>query len=54
MQNGRLRDVLSELRHAGITHVVVPAGRELEGDLEKVHDDGMYQVYRLTGVTDAK
>lgn len=53
--NGDVREVLTELRQHHITHVVVPAGREMEcAGLQKIHDDKMYQVYQLTDTPVAK
>jgi hypothetical protein len=55
IRNGHLREILPELRDHGITHLVVPAGRDLEDDgVKRVHNDGTYQVYRLSMEPDAK
>jgi hypothetical protein len=51
LREGRLAEALAELRRCGVTHLVVPAGRELKPPgLVKVHEDGAYQVYRLARV----
>jgi hypothetical protein len=44
--------LLGEMRGRGITHLIVPVGRALEGPgLECVHRDAAYQVYRLTAIS---
>jgi hypothetical protein len=43
--------LLGEMGGRGITHLIVPAGRDLHGPgLERVHGDAAYQVFRLTPV----
>jgi hypothetical protein len=55
IRDGELHEALVELRRRRVTHLVVPAGRELEDDgLEKVSECGPYQVYRLSAATGAK
>jgi hypothetical protein len=54
IRDGELREALDELRRHNITHLVVPAGWELEEDgLEKGPKCGPYQVYRLSAAADA-
>jgi hypothetical protein len=49
---GELAEVVSELRRIGVTHLVRPAGKELDAEgVPKVYDDGVYQVYRLDGTS---
>jgi hypothetical protein len=48
LKKGDVSNTLTELRRHGITHVVVSAGQQLEGDgLEKIYEDKLYRIYRL-------
>jgi hypothetical protein len=54
-QGDNVSDALAELRRRGITHLVLPAGSSLASeDVEKVHEDKIYQVYRLSVATETK
>jgi hypothetical protein len=48
IKDGKISELIEELRRRGITHLIVQAGSDLKaGSLEMVYDDGRYQVYRL-------
>jgi hypothetical protein len=49
LASGRVTQTVAALRKMRVTHVVVPAGLELQAPgLERVYEDHAYQVYRLT------
>ncbi len=50
LREGRTDDVLGEISLRGVTHIVLPAGRDYsDPGLRRVHEDPRYQVYRLGG-----
>jgi hypothetical protein len=48
LRDGRRAEALAELRRLGVTHLVWPAGQDLQGlGLEVIYADSFYRVYRL-------
>jgi hypothetical protein len=49
LRKGDLAGALAALRERRVTHVVLPAGQEVQGaGLEKIFEDAHYRVYRLS------
>ncbi len=48
IREGKLGEALGELRRRGVTHLVLPAGQNLESrDIAKIYEDGNYRVWRV-------
>jgi hypothetical protein len=47
LRTGQVQEALAELRKRGVTHLVVPGGQEVRGEVEQVYKDAHYRVYRL-------
>jgi hypothetical protein len=48
IRRGEVREALAELRQRGITHLVVPAGWDVEdNEMKQPHEVGAYRVYEL-------